>query len=462
MSARRPITHYQLPITSLFGLLAILFAYLFIGTLYAVRTPAWQVPDEPAHYNYIAHIAATGRLPILQPGDYNFEYLERLKSQKFPPELPVDSVRYESWQPPLYYLLAAPVFAATGGDLLSVRLFTLILGSAVVVLTYLLARAVMPRAPVVALTAAGFVAFLPQHVAMLAAANNDALAEAVMALGVWLGVLALLAAPGARARRFWVLGLVLGLAFLTKLSAYPLAALLGFVLLLLARREAWPFSQLLRAGLQLYVPALLIGGLWWARNLAVYGGVDFLAMQRHDEVVQGQLRTAEGLALWGVGGYTQRFLQTTFQSFWGQFGWMGVVMDWRVYWALLLFTVVLVIGAAGALRRFWRLRASLPRPRRDVAAFLTVAVLLTVAVYLYYNLSFVQHQGRYLYPALPILALGAAVALRQWAGWLLPPLRLSRVWADAGRSALALAPIALMAALAVFALVRFIVPQLAG
>ena len=44
----------------------LVIAYLGIGTLFALLTPAWQAPDEPAHYNYIAQIATTGTLPILQ------------------------------------------------------------------------------------------------------------------------------------------------------------------------------------------------------------------------------------------------------------------------------------------------------------------------------------------------------------------------------------------------------------
>ena len=448
------------------ALLAVLLGlYLLLGTLYAVNTPAWQVPDEPAHYNYIAHLVSTGRLPVLQAGDYDSAYLDKLKGEKFPPELSVDSVRYEGWQPPLYYLLAAPVFAASAGRLLAVRLFTLVLGGGVVVLTYLLGRALAPRAPVIAFTAAGFVACLPQHLAMMAAANNDALAEVVMAAGILLGVQALLAAPGGWARRYWLLGLVLGLAFITKLSAYPLAALVGLVLLLLARRERWPLARLVSAGLQVYLPALLIGGVWWARNLAVYGGLDFLAMQRHNAIVDGQLRTSAALALWGAGGYLSRFVTTTFQSFWGQFGWMGVVMDRRVYLALLLFTLLTAAGALWALRDLWRSRASLPAARRDVGVLLIVALLLTIAVYLYYNLSFVQFQGRYLYPALPILALFVAIGLVQWAAWfvgLFPAVRPRRAFTEASLFLLPLAPIALLALLAVFALYRFVIPQLAG
>jgi 4-amino-4-deoxy-L-arabinose transferase-like glycosyltransferase len=465
MAPRQPTDNADRTLLGPTMLLVIVLAYLVLGSLYAVNTPAWQVPDEPAHYNYIAQVVATGRLPVLQPGDFDAAYLERLKGEKFPPDLPVDRVRYEGWQPPLYYLLAAPVFALSGGSLLAVRLFTLALGSAVILLTYRLGRAVAPASPVIALAAAGFVACLPQHVAMMAAANNDALAETVMGLGLWLGVAALLASPGPRARHWWRLGLLLGAAFVTKLSVYPVAALLGLVLLLLARREGWKPMALLRAAAELYVPALLIGGLWWARNLAVYGGLDFLAMQRHQAVVTGQLRTAEALASWGAGGYLRTFFNTTFQSFWGQFGWMGVVMDRRVYLALLAFTLAAAIGAAAALWAHWQARARLTRSQVDVAVFLTVALLLTVAVYLYYNLSYVQFQGRYLYPALPVFALLVAFGLRQWAA-LLVGLgvggRRRPAWAEAARLALTLAPIALMALLAVFALYRFVIPQLSG
>ena len=37
-------------------------------------------------------------------------YLEQLKSQGFPPVLPIDPVRYEAHQPPLYYLLPVRFF----------------------------------------------------------------------------------------------------------------------------------------------------------------------------------------------------------------------------------------------------------------------------------------------------------------------------------------------------------------
>src|SRR5690349_7535768 len=86
--------------------LVILLAYLIIGTLYALQTPRWQVPDEPAHYNYIRQLVTQHAFPVLEPGDYNQAYLSELTSTGFPPEKPIDSLEYEDHQPPLYYLLA--------------------------------------------------------------------------------------------------------------------------------------------------------------------------------------------------------------------------------------------------------------------------------------------------------------------------------------------------------------------
>src|SRR5207248_666198 len=85
------------------GILGIITFYTLFAALYATRTPAWQVPDEPAHFNYVRALADSGAFPVLQTGDYDGPYLETLKARHFPPELSVEPVRYESYQPPLYY-----------------------------------------------------------------------------------------------------------------------------------------------------------------------------------------------------------------------------------------------------------------------------------------------------------------------------------------------------------------------
>lgn len=444
-------------------LLLIELVYLALGAQYALLTPAWQVPDEPAHYNVIRQIAQTGALPRLEPGDYDQAYLEQLTGRRFPPDLPLDRVQYQDYQPPLYYLLAAPVFLMTGGALPALRLFSVLLGAGVIAFTFLAVQEVTgppaPEAlgergasPLPAL-AAGFTAFIPQHVAMLAGVNNDALAELLIALGLWLSL---------RQNRTgrpqpWALGLVLGLAFLTKVQAYLLAPVFALGLLLLARRQgrtAWP--ALLRAAVITFGVGLALGALYWGRNWFVCGPADFVCGNWHNQVVVGQPTTRAWIAAHGWWGAADslltRFFIFTFQSFWGQFGWMAVVMDRRVYLALLVFSAGLIAGALGALRG-WR---AWPDTRRAALLLLAASALVSLTLYLYYNVEFVQHQGRYLFPALVPLSLAAGAGLRQWGRWLA---RLGRggLWLTLGAPAAALG---LLAGLCLLALYRFILPAL--
>lgn len=453
------------------ALALILVVYLALAVLYAVNVPAWQAPDEPAHYNYIAEVAANGRLPVLRMGDYDGDYIRRLTTERFPPELSVAPLRYEAHQPPLYYLLGAAVYRFTGGSLLALRLLSVALGAAFVALIYALARLLLPEPPEVALAAAAFTAFLPMHVAMAAAVNNDALAEVLLAAILFLSaryvMRSLLGPQPPTARDALAIGLLLGLALITKVSTYvavPVALLLPLIPWLEQRRgvaraavrgDPLPVAsdQLSVTGDQLSVigdqssgvgdgspqpsdrppstvhrspvtaylllltPALLLALPWYVRNALVYGNGDILGRRWHDAVVVGQLTAAELAAQAGWGAVVERFLVWTHSSFWGVFGWMGVWMDARLYTATLAFALAAAVGVA------WQLRRALfpadqggavtahRRFQRWSLALLALAALGTLGIYVSYNLIFVQPQGRYLFPALPAISLAFA------AGW---------------------------------------------
>jgi 4-amino-4-deoxy-L-arabinose transferase-like glycosyltransferase len=314
---------------SSFVLAIILAAYLGIGTLYAVETPAWQVPDEPAHYNYVRFIAEGRGLPVLQPGDYDQAYLESIKGNKFPPSMPIDSIRYEFWQPPLYYVLASPIYLVANGSLLALRLFSVALGAFIVVFAFLIVRQLAPGSPALALGTAAFVAFVPQHVAMMAGAQNDSLAELLLALVVYQFSILNSQWPTGR----WAAtGALLGLALVTKGTIYIVVPLAAAALWWVHRSQSLSdASWLVRRGALVFGPALVIALPWWIRNVVVYGWPDFLGSIRHDVVVTGQPTPAEWIARFGLGGYLREFAVTTFHSFWGQFGWMGVPMNDKYY-----------------------------------------------------------------------------------------------------------------------------------
>ena len=352
-----------------YTLLLVLLVYLALASLFALKTPPWQNPDEPAHYNYVAYLATEGKLPVLQMGDYDGAYLERLKAEKFPPALSIDPVRYEFHQPPLYYLLAAPVYWLSGGSLLALRLFSAVLGAGVVLLIFLCARTVLPGSPHIALGAAAFTAFLPMHIAV---------------------------------------------GFLTKATAYILLpiALIVVAAGIVWRTQARPLTA--RAQFTQYAlliaPALLLGLPWWIRNSLLYGNGDFLGLAWHDVVVTGQPTAAAWIADNGWTAYWVRAWTFTSKSFWGVFGWLGVFMDARIYTALFVLSLMAAVGALLRCRRWTKgdKKRWLQFPSSPWMALLLLW-LGAFAAYAWYNVGFIQHQGRYLFPALPTWSLLAAV-----------------------------------------------------
>ena len=431
-------------------LTCVLLIYLALSAVFAVTTPPWQNPDEPAHYNYVAYVATEGQLPVLQMGDYDEAYLQRLKDEKFPPELSIAPVRYEFHQPPLYYLLAAPVYWLSGGSLLALRLFSVLLGAGAIWLLSLCFQTVFPDRPAVVLAATAFVAFLPMRIAILAALNNDALAELIIAGGLllllrWVKDDRVTGWQGDRVSRhlqssrftfhvsrntqyairnthLLTLGLLIGLGFLTKATVYILlpVAFVTIALVVTARSFAIRYSlftiHYLSPLLLVTLSSCLLGLPLWLRNSATYGGLDFLGLRWHDRVVTGQPTTVDWIAANGWAAYGERAWDFTFKSFWGVFGWLGVFMDGRVYTLLLIFSGIV---AAGVVAGGIRLAQGRTQPTQFQRWGLFVAPLLlagVVASYVWYNLGFVQHQGRYLFPALYsfglLVALGWREALR--------------------------------------------------
>jgi 4-amino-4-deoxy-L-arabinose transferase-like glycosyltransferase len=409
--------------------------YIVLAAFYAIRTPAWQSPDEPAHYNYIAQVAANGCCPIIADGDWDQAYLDALRAERFAPALleRLPAVQYEDHQPPLYYLLMSPFYALTGGSLLALRLVTALFGLMVVINTYIVGVQLAPQRPLVAAGAALLVALLPQFVSISASVNNDAMSWALVGLGLVSG-LAYLREESRDPLAEIGMGIIAGLGLLTKVNTLMLLPLLSAVILLRwwqppanrAPSEARRHLPALLQRLALFaLPALLLGGLWWARNLATYGVPDLFGLAAHDRVVVGQLRTAELIAQLGTGAYWQSALQTTFQSFFAQLGWMALPLPSWIYASIgagLLLALagwgVLLWGRRGQGSSSGRAiaRSSGRAIARPYVMVLALAALLAVAQYVYYNTEFVQFQGRYLFTGIIPFALFVAGGLDVLAG----------------------------------------------
>jgi 4-amino-4-deoxy-L-arabinose transferase-like glycosyltransferase len=439
-------------------LFVLIFAgYVVVGTLFALQTPDWQAPDEPAHYNYVAQVASNGCCPMIEDGDWQSDYQLELTTVKFAPEYlaRLYTVQYEDHQPPLYYLLSSVVYSLTGGSLTALRLLSMGLGAGVVVIAYLIGKRVYPTQPQIALGAMALVAFQPQHLMMITSVNNDALAEVIIALGLlWITrYLQTEQIP------VWQLGLIMALGLMTKTTTYFLAGIIPLAIWLKWRTQKRPLRDLIQLWLVFLGIALGIGGLWWVRNISVYGFPDFLGLRAHDAVATDQLRTADYIAQNGMTVYISEMARVTFNSFWGQFGWMAVPLD-NVFggWIYRGFALLMLMGASGlAMARLFRqshpdTSDSDRRTQFNVWVILTITLILAVLAYLYYNSEFVQWQGRYMFPGLISFALVLVYGVDTWRNRLLSRWGYSR-W-------LTVLLLVALIPLDVYLLVQVIVPHL--
>jgi len=157
---------------------------------------------------------------------------------------------------------------------------------------------------------------------------------------------------------------------------------------------------------------LALGLLWWGRNLIVYGAPDFMGLIAHDAVVVGKGRTSEFIARDGLWQTLQNGTRTLFNSFWGQLGWMALPLP---AWAYRWISVAIWLSVFGWIVSLWRGRKATPSALTvSYSVLMGVAALLAVLQVIYYNLTFYQVQGRYLFPVLIPFALWLAAGLDMW------------------------------------------------
>lgn len=236
------------------ALLALLAASLLLSLCFALRVPFGDNPDETAHRDYIGLIVEERGL---------VRFIPHADLPKGAPS------RDEAHQPPLYYLLCAPVFAATGGKVFAVRLVATIIQLATVWLAFLACRDLFPRRGEIAVGAAAFVAFLPTQAQLGGAISNDALTVLFCSAIFWrLGALVVY---GQTVRDMLWLGALFGLGLWTKLSVLQLVPAFGVAYFLAVRGGKMAAKQALLYGVGTLALGTIIASPWLVRNTLLYG-----------------------------------------------------------------------------------------------------------------------------------------------------------------------------------------------
>lgn len=207
-------------------------------------------------------------------GLFNERYVGRLL-ESF--SLPAPDSDWSTAHPPLFYYLSAGLGRLLGiteslDAVIPARLSSSMIGLTMTVLAVWLVRRVAPGEPRRALFAGGLVLFLPPQIYMSAMLNEEILAATFTSIAL-VGVCAegMRATPGERA---WLrdagIGLAAGLALLTKLTGVlVIAAVLATYAWWGLREKQWLVA--IRRGAIVGVVALLVGGWFYGRNLALYG-----------------------------------------------------------------------------------------------------------------------------------------------------------------------------------------------
>ncbi len=345
----------------------LLAANLALGVFYAFTTPIFEASDELWHYPMVRHLAAGNPLPIQNPDD-------------------VGAWKQEASQPPLYYYLGAaltfwidqndmekvrwlnphvdngvitsdgnsnlaihdPSFSRWEGALLAVtvvRLASALMGAATVYLTYRIGQAAAPSRPEIGLGAAGIHAFMPMYLFISGAVNNDNLAMLLTSLGLWFMVRLIVRQEPLTARTLAPMGFVLGLGALTKQGALALFPLAVGALFVAHWRQNGRDSRLPALGrslgqtlisyLWILLPALVIAGWWYWRNIQLYG--DLLGWSAFFQVLGVRAHPASLAQLWD-----ERW--GFMLSYWGLFGGVNVPM---ASWIYHLLNGILILGVIG-------------------------------------------------------------------------------------------------------------------
>ncbi len=239
------------PDRSLLALALLLAAGTLLRVWNLLRYPVDMGFDAKGNWDYIAHLSAGWQLPA--PGD-----------------------GWSTAHPPLFYALGAALsrlLDGAGKDTIArvtVALCSL-LGLAAIAAIAGYVRERSPGDGRRALLAAALLLFLPVHVYMSTMLSEEILVTAFVSFAL-IGLARELARPAAERSdllRPALLGAVAGLGLLTKLSAaMPIAAC---VLALFAEGPRRGWSRALRSSLAFGAAAALLGGWFYAHNLAVYG-----------------------------------------------------------------------------------------------------------------------------------------------------------------------------------------------
>lgn len=388
--------------------------------------PVLEAPDELEHYRFVRELAETRSLPDPRQRQEEFYQPPLYYALAALIKAPINDADFERVETNPYHLYhnqgeqfitgndnknrlihpRAEAFPFTGsGTALAVhlvRLLSVACGAGSVLVCYAIFRLLWPDQSAPRLLALSIVSFWPLVIYMSSAISNDALTMLLTSLSLLLLLGQMRDGPSWR--QALLLGLVLGVALLTKASMLLLAIPVGLAVLFDFRR-AWRYA------LATLALALAVGGWWYVRNWLLYS--DPTAMQPMYlawpglKVEAGQLPFLDGLGR----------LMFVYDRLWARFGANTIVVAPTIYRFFDVLTILALVGVVIRLVRWWRDRGerSWAQPiTRQMVVLAAFGITLLVATVYYTFTNWAGNQGRFLLPGIAIWSVLLVAGLDVW------------------------------------------------
>jgi hypothetical protein len=379
---------------------------ILLGAVTVFRFHVWADIDERPHYDYIQKVVEDQRLP--RPTELVSPEVQAITDRTWPrpsrtdpADIGIAGRSYEAIQPPLYYLAAAPSFAALGDHrekIFAVRAFDLALLCLAVWLLWRLARRLASHGQALVAFGVALTTVLWPGVVVRAVTIGNTPLELV--LGTAFLLVLWRADSERRGDLMLAAAALLGLCLLTKLALVCLAPLFLVVLVKRVSRD----RTRRRTGEALALAAIppIMLAPWFVSNFERYDSltVDITGAQGVVSPV-----TSSGL-LSRVGALPElnaRLLEGVLPQEW--------IAQLDVWWIRLVvdgLAILLLAGAIGLLatrRKDWQMWF-LATP------FISGVLLMNIVYVLTGSDTFLL---RYIYATIPPLALGMGLALgRAW------------------------------------------------
>jgi 4-amino-4-deoxy-L-arabinose transferase-like glycosyltransferase len=400
----------------------ILLLFVILGLAYSVINPLHEATDELRHYRYVRYIVANRALPV--------QGAEPCRSQSHHPPLyyaagallagwidtgrdvcttpesnPFWAYRYADVgvdNKNMYFHGSEEAFPWRGEALAAhlLRALNVLLGAGTVWLTWATGRTVWPARRALAAGGSAFVAFNPMFLYLAGAINNDIIAALGGAAVLYASTRLLRDPAGLSPRWGLILGVLYGLALLSKFNMAAIALLIAAAFSVVAwQRGQW--RQWLEVGLLSVAVAALLAGWWFLRNQLLYGEPTGFRMVTE---LWGARDASESLPL------ALLELPLAWTTLWGRFGFGQIPLPEGFYTAL---KAVTGAGLFGLLLPLLRRRRE--RTQQWLLALLILDVLLFFAVLFNYMLvSPAGAMGRFFFPGLPALGLLVFYGLSRW------------------------------------------------